>query len=292
MQNVIFIPSYDRPILLDYLLNSLSKYIIGDYDVVIYLRTNNDSHKIYYDDIKRKYNVKYILQQTNNQTELFPILKYLCKNYKFISLFVDDYFLYDYVNIDEISKLLIDDKIISYSYRLSNILGKNSTILFDTFSYNYIDDFYLCDYGKIISHYNTTNMDNENSIKHFTYPFEVSSSMYYCENLNYILDNINKISNIHSLEYYGRLFVVNNINKTILMKSTAQSIGVEWNNTMNDFKFMEKDEIEQYQKNSYCKNFKELDRIGIVEKLNDCFVTKNNYFVDNFYDIIKNIIFF
>lgn len=285
----IFIPTYNRPLLFDFLLFTIKKYLKGDYDIISYQRCDIIDYKSYYKDVNVKYDVKVIEQKEPAQKELKSILKYICQRYDFIITFTDDALLYREVNLEDIISIFNED-VFSYSFRLSKRFFDD--INCDNISINSNADKYKISYKDIIDKNDgNINFDGKGAISHFTYPFELSSSMYRTDKFLHVIYN-SSCDSVWSLEYTGRIFVVKNFDEFILVDETAQSISIQWNGMIaGENKIIsdsELDEITMLKVKSCDYEFD--NNCNFVEELKDCFITyiSEKKYIKMFYNILKN----
>lgn len=116
---VIF--SYDRPMQLYALLESIEKYIKNLGSVQIIYRTSNNDFSNSYDEVITKFNNYKFYKQSNNPNRDFKLLTLSCafnsKN-DYLMFAVDDIIITDYIDIQECVKALKDTNAYAFYLRL------------------------------------------------------------------------------------------------------------------------------------------------------------------------------
>jgi len=289
----IFIPTYNRPLLYDFLLYTIKQNLIGEYDIYSYQRVTNGDYDNYYKNIDKRYNVTSLVQRQPEQQELGMFLKYICNNYDYIITFTDDALLYREINLNEVIEKLKETNSFSYSFRLSTLFFEYAIIKQDQLWVTPTEDnYYFVNYKKIIDdNSGNVNFDGKGVIAHFTYPFELTSSLYSTKDFLDVLNHSN-CNDVWSLEYTGRNYVVKNLDRLIMIGKEAQSISIQWNGLIaGDNKIIsdsELDKITRLKMLSCDYNFG-YDYTFVEEGLNDCFITylSNKKYIDLFLDIFK-----
>ena len=290
----IFVPTKDRPLFFDFLLATIrTNFVWPNYEIVSYQRVTRNNYKESYKNINEFYSVKAIEQKENEQKELKVILDFMIKKYDYIFLTTDDSVFYKFFDIQNVIEILENNtNILSYSFRLSKNLGDLFKKDINCFK-NITDNLYTCNYKEIIKAYGKKNFDGESPIGHFTYPFELSASLFSKENLKNIIDNIPQANTIHTIEYFGRNYVIDNIDKEILMSENAQMLSIQWNGMVNDIKIITDNEIEEITNlkplpGKY--NFGFFVEQNLIEKQKDCFLNIENkhIFLDDFKNCLIN----
>ena len=178
--------SYDRPMQLYALLESIEKYVTGLDDIHIIYRTSSERFKKSYDTCFKsfaKLNIKLIPQDHTNASHVFkPLVMDSLKNSKnkYVLFGVDDIIVKDYINLSEcINYLKTND---AYGFYLR--LGKNITecytegIQTPVPAHKHIDkDVYVVEF--------------KNGKGDWAYPCSVDMTLY---DKNKIIDSINNIN--------------------------------------------------------------------------------------------------
>lgn len=281
----VIIPTKDRPLLFEFCIYTLKKFLIGNYDIFAYLYITNDEYSEYYNNIIKHYNIKCIKQSDKSQKELVPLYNYICKNYDYIITLTDDVVFYKLCNLKFFIDN-IDDNVYSASFRLSKQLAKQQIN-----NISFIGDNYYY-YNSIIKYYNT--IDVEGIISNFTYPFELTASLYPVKNFKVVLDNIQYCKKLHEIEYWGRRFVLDKFpDKKVLINEIASAMSIQWNGVVNDEKIISDNMLHELTilKNTISNfNVDFLSKINYIETVNDCFLnlTNSKLYIKEFIDCFEN----
>lgn len=297
MKNIsVFIPTKDRPALFDLLLFTLKKYIKYPIQIYSYRYATELVYEKYYQDIEKRYNVKTLVQKIPNEKHYLTYLKHISLNSDYIITLTDDVLFYKEVDLQRIIEALESNKdSLAYSFRLSQNLVESKSLEKELiFIKSLSNNFYAYNYTPIIHHFNTLNFDEKGSIAHYTYPFELTASIYKVDFFKSILDTLENFYSLHEIEFVGRRKTLQLYpNNCILIDKYAQAFSISWYGCVNNDKLIEPDEFGYLNKvklKSCNFDLSSIENLNIVEDINkDCFLVPENVDFELFNNI-KSII--
>ncbi|MFW6219243.1 MAG: hypothetical protein ACOC33_00115 [bacterium] len=271
METLVIIFSKDRAFQLDCLLRSINLRLNNLFDKVTVLYTySNNEYKLGYDKLINRFNYVEFYKENSFYDTFMSILNKYKKEYKFISLMVDDDFIYNKLEIQKERVLKsITDQDICFSLRL----GLNCVYSHPANKSFRINSY--IEYGEILK------TDFKNQDGDFAYPMSLDGHIFNFNVIFNYIRNINKFLNPNTLEEklnsIKRLIKENNIiflKESILVGNPVNLVNNTHKNRNGLIHSQSIEDLNEKYLNDYICDIDEIN----IENVNGCHMEFNYKF--------------